>query len=86
MTFPPKFVWGWPSWLVEWLGALLLVASICWLPWAPLRWLWELGLSELYEAKFDRNGYEQTDVEERAAWTVALEAVVIFALHHGRLL
>lgn len=61
--------WSWPSWLVELLSGLLVIAVLAGLealPWWLRVSLLALTASLVYERYVDRNGFQWRDVGQRA--------------------
>jgi hypothetical protein len=69
MTWAPRWMWGWPSWLVELLSGLVTVSVAIFAAFL-CRYLWGLALvatilSLFYEKYIDGNGFDWDDVLER---------------------
>jgi hypothetical protein len=69
MSWAPRFMWSWPSWIVELLSGLILVGGIA-LAVALCRYWWGIlvvatVLSALYENYVDANGWDLDDIEQR---------------------
>lgn len=83
MTITPRFMWAWPSVLVEALGALILVDLVWWIPLALVRWALEIAMSLYYEHYVDAV-FERKDVLQRQAALAVFEALLIWLVYHGR--
>ena len=80
LNLTPKFMWTWPSILVEGIsaGALLLVVGlIMLLPWYVRTAAVALFVSYVYEKFYDGNGWSLKDFLQRGGWVLAFIVAIV---------
>lgn len=80
MTWAPKFMWNWPSWVTEAISGLLTVGAVVLAVWL-CHWWWGLlivatALSMIYEKYIDSHGWELDDLAQRQLFILVAVALL----------
>lgn len=84
MNIVPRFMWSWPSWVVEFLSGLITASLTQPFARPPLAcFVIAMGLSLFYERVLDPNGFDWNDVEQRTLGILA--GVLVWGFVRGAL-